>query len=747
MSTLIASPAAASDPPASHDGVQIKATFDTDSLDFGIDNRCSACISNVREHFVGDLEKTHKVIKGYGGTRVHNVWQGTMKIAFEDDNGTVDTFLIPRSYYVPDGDARLLSPQHWAKCMKSSQRPLKGIAPEQTFHDRVVLNWNRGRSVKTIPLDHFNVATFNLASGFDRFSLYCQEAQIDVEREDIHPSIIAQTAALIEDDEADETTEPDFLDNAPKATSFDLDGSTTPAANLPNIVEDEEDRQVHNVSAEFLKFHHKFNHCSPACMQLLARSGVIPRRLAKCPVPVCSACLYGKATRRPWRSKPDNSPSDGYVPTAPGEVVSVDQLEANVAGLVAQMAGRPTHSRYKVVTVFVDQATGFSFVHFQKSTSAEETVEGKELFERRAASMGHQIRHYHADNGVFASNAWRAHCIARRQGLSFAGVGAHHQNGLAENKIRLLQSQARTMLIHAAKRWPQAVTANLWPYAIRMANESSNELPSLAFKDGRTPLQAFAGSRATMNPKFWQPFACPVYALNSNLQTAGGIQGKWKERSRVGLYLGRSPNHARSVALVLNLTTGLVSPQFHVSFDPSFQTVKRTYEGLPLDIKWLQAVGLKASAPKTRSTTQRERRSNAPPSPAPLPPPDVQFHSPDPGPQDLTPIQEDINLQGPSTSEGAQGWFDVEEAPQPSGADDSDGEASAHSAATLRRSNHRRRPIERLAYATIMLCTSAAATPSKWEAPNEILIHVCSMPGQCDPLLGTTRSHGLCGLK
>ena len=97
-----------------HDGIQIKANFDMDSLDFGVDNRCSACISNVKEHFVGDLQKTNKVIKGYGGARVHNVWQGTMKIAMDDDNGQVETFLIPNSYYVPDGDARLLSPQHWA---------------------------------------------------------------------------------------------------------------------------------------------------------------------------------------------------------------------------------------------------------------------------------------------------------------------------------------------------------------------------------------------------------------------------------------------------------------------------------------------------------------------------------------------------------------------------------------------------------------------------------------------------------
>jgi len=283
----------------SHDGVQVKANFDTDSLDFGVDNRCSACISNVKDHFVGDLVQTNKVIKGYGGTRVHNVWQGTMKLSIEDDNGTVETFLIPHSYYVPDGDARLLSPQHWAKHMKKSQKPPPGVAPEQTFHDKVVLTWNKGQAVKTIPLDPLNVATFNLASGFNRFSLYCQECKIDPEQEDLHPSVLAETAALIEDDPKDEETDPDFQVNAPKATSFDLDGPDTSNQSLPNVIEDEEDRQVDNVTAEFLKYHQKFNHCSPRRMQLLARAGVIPRRLAKCPVPVCSACLYGKATRHP----------------------------------------------------------------------------------------------------------------------------------------------------------------------------------------------------------------------------------------------------------------------------------------------------------------------------------------------------------------------------------------------------------------------------------------------------------------
>ena len=37
--------------------------------------------------------------------------------------------------------------------------------------------------------------------------------------------------------------------------------------------------------------------------------------------------------------------------------------------------------------------------------------------------------------------------------------------------------------------------------------------------------------------------------------------------------MGLSPKHASSVPLVLNLTTGHVSPQFHVIFDDSFSTV------------------------------------------------------------------------------------------------------------------------------------------------------------------------------
>ena len=68
-------------------------------------------------------------------------------------------------------------------------------------------------------------------------------------------------------------------------------------------------------------------------------------------------------------------------------------------------------------------------------------------------------------------------------------------------------------------------------------------------------------------------WGCPVYILDAENQSGGIGTPKWEPRSHTGIYLGQSPCHAGSVALVLNLRTGLISPQFHVIFDDEFTTV------------------------------------------------------------------------------------------------------------------------------------------------------------------------------
>ena len=611
---------------ARHNFHESRATFDTDSGPVGIDNRCSACMSHVIQDFEDTPRPTNRVIKGFGGSRTKNVMVGTLKWKIEDDDGAVHTFRIPNSYYVPHGGVRLLSPQHWAQHQKDSA----GTGSE-TLAKTCTLFWKQRQHKRTIPLSvDSNVATINLAPGFSKYHAFCTEAEIpDDEVEDP----ITFESNVVSDDEEDDsddeqsTFEEENLPYVGIHTDFDLDLDGQSPENQPSIVQDdEEDRQPSSTAAEFLKYHIKYGHCSPKRIRAMAKRGELPRRLAHCDIPICSACQFGKASRKPWRQKTSNNKDEATPVTKPGQVVSVDQLISKTPGLVAQMAGFLTKKRYKVCTVFVDHYSNLGFVHMQASTSISETLEAKEAFERFASQNGVEIQHFHADNGTFAANEWVRDCHGKGQGLTFASVNAHHQNGKAEIRIRNLQDQARAMIIHANKRWPEAVSANLWPYAIRMANDSINSTPWLNDKEGQSPIEKFAKTSVLTNPKHWHHFGCPVFVLDDQLQQGRRPPGgKWKERARIGLYLGRSPQHSRNVALVLNIKTARVSPQFHVKIDSMFHSVKNSTKQERTTSTWLEAAGFgppkqDAHPKQSQPEPQQPEVSNIPPSEAPVPP-------------------------------------------------------------------------------------------------------------------------------
>ena len=62
--------------------------FDTDSHVIGLDNRCSACISNKLEDFEGPVQKTNRTIKAFAGEKVTNVYTGTIVWSWLDDEGS-----------------------------------------------------------------------------------------------------------------------------------------------------------------------------------------------------------------------------------------------------------------------------------------------------------------------------------------------------------------------------------------------------------------------------------------------------------------------------------------------------------------------------------------------------------------------------------------------------------------------------------------------------------------------------------
>ena len=190
------------------------------------------------------------------------------------------------------------------------------------------------------------------------------------------------------------------------------------------------------------------------------------------------------------------------------------------------------------------------FVYLQKTCSAEETIEAKRAFEQYAENRGVRVQAYHTDNGIFKVKKWVEECQQRNQNSTFAGVNAHHQNGVAEIRIRELQEKTREMLIHATKRWPGVVTILLWPYAIWMANQAYNNTPLTSHADKQSPNKIFDNSAVDINQKHWKPFGCPTYVLKSELQGTTGIHPKWDARTCAGIYLGQSSIHNRNVALV-----------------------------------------------------------------------------------------------------------------------------------------------------------------------------------------------------
>ena len=86
-------------------------------------------------------------------------------------------------------------------------------------------------------------------------------------------------------------------------------------------------------------------------------------------------------------------------------------------------------------------------------------------------------------------------------------------------------------------------------------------------------------------------FGCPTYVLKKELQDHKKIR-KWSDRTRVGINLGYSSRHALNVSLILNILTGLVSPQYHCQYDDLFETTTGTQaRSIPISL-WQYKAGL-----------------------------------------------------------------------------------------------------------------------------------------------------------
>ena len=616
-------------------------TFDTDSFQIGIDTYASACMSNSKDDFLpGSLKPLRRTttITPYGkGTPLECNMKGTLLWKVEDDNGRLHHFKIPNSIYVPDGTIRLLSPQHWAQQATAALTDNRDSVRCIQLWNRNILHWtvrNRPYS-KTIYNDiRSNVPTFYSGYGNKKYSAFQSTVRDSID----HSYETCFSANTISDDE--NSTDENIVnqDDAPiisstnssinlpltvggekhidQQTSVEFENMNTVISNIEprdiaTVIEnDEEVLTGISDAAELKRWHYKLGHLSFNKLRILAENGIIPKKLAKVRSPKCACCIYGKMHRRPWRTKA----KQGTIKTAvrAGQCISVDQMESSSTGFIGQLKGKLTTKHFKYATVFTDHFSRYTYVYMQSRLTSAETLDAKEAFEAHARSLGVKIENYHADNGRFADNAYLMDVKKKGQTITFCGVNAHWQNGIAERMIRTLRESGRTQLLHAIERWPAAASTHLWPHALSYASYLHNHVPTS--EHTAAPVSRFTGVDVEANLKHMHTFGCPVYALDNSLQ-AGKYIPHWNSRARLGMYLGPSPRHAKTVSLVMNLSTGLVSPQFHVQHDEFFESIRRDVPQPPSPWKTLaglrgkQRITAKSVPPKDKSISDKNRET------------------------------------------------------------------------------------------------------------------------------------------
>ena len=83
------------------------------------------------------------------------------------------------------------------------------------------------------------------------------------------------------------------------------------------------------------------------------------------------------------------------------------------------------------------------------------------------AQAGRYVKHYHADNGRFADNGFIDDINTKDQKIIFCGVGAHHQNGIIENRNKMLTLGARTLLLQGMRMWPTMIDSIFWLFTMK----------------------------------------------------------------------------------------------------------------------------------------------------------------------------------------------------------------------------------------------------------------------------------------
>ena len=391
-----------------HDlGSQAVEAFETRSVYFSkneelpivIDTGASLSLTPTLSDFIGDIKPCKlKELTGLS-TKTSVVGVGTVEWTICDLFGVVRT-LRTTAYYVPSATIRLFSPQSYFKEYRGGQC----LVTEK----RTVLTLFDGSELEF---------PFNPGSNL--------------------PLTLTQPKP------------------APMGLTFEDAVALGDAPSLHALlsVADETNQNLSAPQKELLLWHWKLGHPNFQWVQHLTRkpqdTAGVPaiiepkhRTVSSCHAPLCAACSLAKQHRRtpPTRVSTPIRDCERLLRQGdlePGARVSIDQYMSALPGRLGHTKGKEKKKdKYVGGTLFVDHATGLTFLRHQVSLRASDTVRAKQAFEQFAASHGVNVREYHADNVPFGSKAFEDHVALKTQTIHYSGTGARHQNGVAERAIQ-----------------------------------------------------------------------------------------------------------------------------------------------------------------------------------------------------------------------------------------------------------------------------------------------------------------------
>jgi hypothetical protein len=130
---------------------------------------------------------------------------------------------------------------------------------------------------------------------------------------------------------------------------------------------------------------------------------------------------------------------------------------------------------------------------------------------------------------------------------------------------------ARAVLLHSSAHWKEGIDSSLRPLAVTYAVHVYNNTPHA---QNLCPADLFTGSTVLRHQlKDLHTLGCPVYVLDPSLQ-AGQKLRRWEPRSQRGIFVCLSNIHSSEVPLILNLSIGSITSQYHVVFDDRFFTIE-----------------------------------------------------------------------------------------------------------------------------------------------------------------------------